>query len=259
MTTCFSPAALPIVCKDAQESQNHPKQPVLRIVSYNIRHGEGMDRKIDLKRIADVIARENPDLVALQEVDKNCQRSGSRDVAKELGVLLGMDHRFGKSMDFQDGEYGNAVLSRLEILDCRHYPIREGGEPRCALEVKVQVKGSSAPVSFISIHTDPHEENVRVKQIQTLLDTLRSVSNPIILAGDFNAERTDKSLKDFETSDWQILGKNGKKTFPSPDPEFEIDYFIIRGFPRTNSQHDVIDERMASDHRPISAIVTLQD
>ena len=236
MTTCFSPAALPIVCKDAQQSKNQPKQPVLRIVSYNIRHGEGMDGKIDLKRIADVIAREKPDLVALQEVDRNCQRSGNRDSVKELGVLLNMDYRFGKAIDFQDGEYGNAVLSRLPILDT--------------------IRHSLPAVSFICLHTDPYDESVRAKQVQALLDALRDTSNPTILAGDFNGEKTDASLKKFEAPEWLILEKGGKKTFPSNDPKIEIDFFILRGFPNTTIQHDVIDERMASDHRPISAAIT---
>ena len=215
-----------------------------------------MDGKIDLKRIADVIAREKPDLVALQEVDRNCQRSGNRDSVKELGVLLNMDYRFGKAIDFQDGEYGNAVLSRLPILDTIRHSLPTGGEPRCALEVKVQVEGVSVPVSFICLHTDPYDESVRAKQVQALLDALRDTSNPTILAGDFNGEKTDASLKKFEAPEWLILEKGGKKTFPSNDPKIEIDFFILRGFPNTTIQHDVIDERMASDHRPISAAIT---
>ena len=75
----------------------------LRLVAYNIHHGEGMDGKLDLERIARVIAAEKPDLVALQEVDKGCKRSGSIDQAAKLAKLLKMDHRFGKFMDYQGG------------------------------------------------------------------------------------------------------------------------------------------------------------
>jgi endonuclease/exonuclease/phosphatase family metal-dependent hydrolase len=87
----------------------------LRIVSYNIRHGAGLDGKVDLQRIAKVIAKEKPEVVTLQEVDQECTRSGSVDQAAELGRLLKMEHRFGKFMDFQGGEYGMAVLSRFPI------------------------------------------------------------------------------------------------------------------------------------------------
>lgn len=222
-----------------------------------------MDGKVDLKRIAAVIAKEDPDLVALQEVDRDCQRSGNRDIAKELGVLLNIHHRFGKSMSFQGGEYGNAVLSRLPILDAIRHPLPKGEEPRCALEVKVQVEGFPTPISFISIHTQAHDEpqwaDIRIKQVQALLDALRNTSHPVILAGDFNEEKTEGSLKKFEAPEWQILDKNGKKTFPSDNPTIEIDFFILRGFHKAIIQHDVIDERIASDHRPILMVITLQD
>ena len=71
----------------------------LRMVSYNIRHGRGMDGRVDLARTARVLARLKPDLVALQEVDKICTRSGGVDIAKELGRRLKMHHAFGRFME----------------------------------------------------------------------------------------------------------------------------------------------------------------
>lgn len=259
MKNCFPLEATTCACRDTEPEDNQQKIRTLRLVSYNIHHGVGMDGKLDLKRIADVIAQENPDLVALQEVDKGCHRSSNRDIAKELGAVLNMDYRFGKSMELQGGEYGNAVLSRLPILETTRHPLPAGGEPRCALEVKVQVEGFSEPVSFIGIHTEPWDEAVRVKQIQALLEALRNTSNPIILAGDFNGEKTDASLKLFEAPEWQILEKNGIKTFPADLPRIEIDFFMLRGFPCLAIEHQVIDERVASDHRPISATLTVCD
>lgn len=239
------------------------KHPMLRILSYNIRHGQGMDGKINLKRIADVITKENPDLVALQEVDKWCTRSGNRDLAKELGALLNMEHQFGNAMDFQGGEYGNAVLSRLPIIETilHQFPKgeKEDVESRCALEVKIQAKGFPGPLSFISIHLDMGYEAVRKQQVETQLNALRNTKNPIILAGDFNGEKTDASLKTLEAQEWMILDEGGKKTYPSDTPTVEIDFFALRGFPKIAIQHDVIDERMASDHRPITAVITLQN
>jgi hypothetical protein len=86
-------------------------RPTLRVVSYNIQHGAGMDRKLDLERTADVLRRLEPDLVALQEVDENCRRSKGVDQAAELGRLLGMEHRFGEFMDYDGGRSGLAVFS----------------------------------------------------------------------------------------------------------------------------------------------------
>ena len=72
----------------------------LKILSYNIKHGRGMDGKVDLPRIAKVVRSLSPDLVALQEIDRNCTRSGSIDLTAELGAMLGMEGRFGKFMDY---------------------------------------------------------------------------------------------------------------------------------------------------------------
>ena len=67
----------------------------LRVVSYKIKHGRGMDGQVNLERIAAVLRALKPDLVALQEIDNMCTRSGSIDEAAALGKLLGMEHRFG--------------------------------------------------------------------------------------------------------------------------------------------------------------------
>ena len=72
----------------------------LSVLSYNIKHGRGMDGKVDLPRIAKVIRSVSPDLVALQEIDRNCTRSGAVDLTSELGNILGMEGRFGEFMDF---------------------------------------------------------------------------------------------------------------------------------------------------------------
>jgi len=82
-------------------------------MTYNIHHGRGADGEINLERIAEVITRAKPDLVALQEVDVKTRRSGGVDQAAKLGELTGMSHFFAEAMPFQGGGYGNAVLSRI--------------------------------------------------------------------------------------------------------------------------------------------------
>jgi len=228
---------------------------MLRLLSYNIRHGKGMDERIDIHRVAEVISKSNPDLVALQEVDRFCERSGNQDTAAELGQRLDMQHRFGAFMALDGGEYGMAVLSRVPITDTARHPLPEGAEPRCALEVKVQVEELQSPVSFVCIHNDWTSERFRVQQIQALLKSVHNRDNPVILAGDFNGEQTDESMKLLGEPEWTILDKNGKKTFPSGKPEIEIDFFALRGFQNIAIEHDVIDEQIASDHMPIYAVI----
>src|SRR6188508_1637024 len=83
----------------------------LRVMTYNIHLGGlGTDGKRDLDRIADVINAANPDIVALQEVDKNVPRSGNVNEMSVLGQLTGMQWYFGKTRNLDGGEYGNGIL-----------------------------------------------------------------------------------------------------------------------------------------------------
>src|SRR5690606_15119708 len=87
----------------------------LRVLSYNIHHAEGVDRKLDVERIAKIIVAAKPDLVALQEVDQKVTRTRGVDQPAELARLTGMHMAFGGNIRLQGGEYGNAVLSRWPI------------------------------------------------------------------------------------------------------------------------------------------------
>ena len=241
---------------DAPAATTRELQP-LRLLSYNIKHGRGMDGKVDLQRIAEVISSWNPDLVALQEVDKNCKRSGEVDIAGRLGELLQMEPRFAKFMDFGGGEYGLAVLSRLPVTASIRHPLPEGAEPRCALEVQVRAAGWPVPVSFVCIHNDWTNGAIRGRQVAALLDAVASRKNPVILAGDFNGPRSDASMRALEAAGWTILPKDGEaagwNTFPSVEPTTEIDFIVTRNIGSVVSTHRVVDERVASDHRPIFA------
>jgi len=228
----------------------------LRLVSYNIKHGEGMDGKIDLARIAKVIAAEKPDLVALQEVDQKCKRSGSVDQAAELGRLLKMEHRFGKFMDFQGGEYGMAVLSRFPIEKTVVHSLPLGAEPRCALEIVVKTPGWPGKLSFIGIHNDWKNEEIRVKQVTKLMEHLEKKDHPLVLAGDFNAEPKSDSLAILEKSGWKMLRKKRANTWSSMKPTVEIDFFFAKGLPPMTFEDKVIVGEIASDHCPIVVVLS---
>ena len=225
----------------------------VRLLAYNIKHGRGMDGKIDLKRIAKVIAAHQPDLVALQEVDNRCTRSGEIDQAAELGRLLGMHHAFGTFMDFQGGQYGMAVLSRFPIKKAVRHQLPEGAEPRCAMEIEVEIRPGD-PFSFISIHNDWTKPELRVPQVKALLETVEAYSHPVVLAGDFNATRDDASMTLLKG--WNVARKEGAPdTFPSVAPKIEIDYFVIRGWRGVQGPCRVGNEQVASDHRPVFMVL----
>jgi endonuclease/exonuclease/phosphatase family metal-dependent hydrolase len=101
-------------------------------MTYNIRHGEGMDGRVDLERIAEIIRREGADIVALQEVDRGVARTARRDLSGELAALTGMTCVFSNNFHFQGGEYGNALLTRFPVREWRnrHYRMLREGEQR---------------------------------------------------------------------------------------------------------------------------------
>src|SRR5262249_10181898 len=87
----------------------------IRVLTYNIHHGEGTDGKFDLERLAKVIKSVSPDIVALQEVDQGTARASGVDQPAELAKLTGMTVVFGRNIDYQGGGYGTAVLTKLPV------------------------------------------------------------------------------------------------------------------------------------------------
>lgn len=224
------------------------------MVSYNIRHGEGMDRKLNLARTAEVLRKLKPDFIGLQEVDNVVARSGNVDQAAELGRTLGMHHAFAKFMDYQGGEYGLAVLSRFPILETHVHKLPDGAEPRVVLEVVTQPDGKGSKLSFASIHLDWTDEALRFRQITMLDKKLTYRKHPIILLGDFNAEPDSQTMK-FVKEKWAVVPKIGQRfTCPAVDPSAEIDYVVTRGIVKGATSH-VVEEVLASDHRPLVSVI----
>ncbi|MBK1829634.1 endonuclease/exonuclease/phosphatase family protein [Verrucomicrobiaceae bacterium R5-34] len=227
----------------------------LRVFSYNIHHGAGMDGALDLKRIAEVIKKQKPDIVALQEVDKHVPRSGKVDQAAELAKLLGMHYAFGKCIDLQGGEYGNAILSKYPIRDTFIHPLPGPGEPRAVLEVILNVKGKK--LSFASVHLDWKENDTRVAQISAMEKVLSLRNYPVIIAGDFNAKPDSEAMRLLATT-WSLTPKSGARlTMPANDPDKEIDYIAYRGFESVKASCLVLEEELASDHRPLIGVILL--
>ena len=108
------------------------------ILTYNIYHGEDARGQSNLDAVARIINTLRPDLVALQEVDNKTTRSKGLDLTSELANRTGLNGVFGKAMDFAGGGYGEAVLSRHQILATRNnlLPHTPNAEPRTALEIK---------------------------------------------------------------------------------------------------------------------------
>jgi len=236
-----------------------PGRP-LRVVTYNIHHGEGVDAKLDLARIAGVITAQKPDLVAVQEVDVRTRRTSSVDQAAGLAKLTGMHVAFGRTIDYQGGQYGNAVLSRfpVEKIETHSLPGEEPAERRGALAVTVRPWGrDEGVVTFVATHFDHQREPDRIRQVKEINRLfVKDDGAPVILAGDLNAVPDSEPMRVLLKEWTDAGGANGAATVPADKPRRRIDYVLLRpssGWRVVETL--VVEEPLASDHRPLLAVV----
>lgn len=231
----------------------------LRILTYNIHHGEGMDGVIDLERIAEVIKRAKPDLVALQEVDRGVERTKRVDQPAVLAKMTGMRAIFEKNIDYQGGEYGNAVLTRLPVSSFRNHKLPQSlpNEQRGMLEVHVSV--GERKLIFFATHFDYHKEDGERMESVALLKALveKNSETPIIVAGDLNARPDSRVIREttaFLTDSFDVVIGADCHTFPADHPTRRIDYLLSNNANDLRCvEHRVIPEGVASDHRPVLA------
>lgn len=242
----------------ALASSHEPTQ--VRVLSYNIHHGEGGDGQLDLERIASVITAAHVDVVALQEVDQSTQRTGGVDQARELARLTGMQVFYGKAMDYQGGAYGQALLSRWPLDDTRVHrlPNPSAREPRIA--VSAIVRPSQGRVfRIVGTHLDAgREDRDRWEQAGDLEHLFVDDPLPVILMGDFNA-RPDSRVMARLLGFWKDASvARPDFTVPAKTPTARIDYILLspaHGWRVISTR--VLPEPVASDHRPVWAELEL--
>jgi endonuclease/exonuclease/phosphatase family metal-dependent hydrolase len=204
----------------------------LRVLTFNIHHGEGTDGRVDVKRIADLILSSGADIVALQEVDRWVERSGKLDMIVNLSELTGFTYAFGKTMTYLGGEYGNGVLTRFPILEERNIAVRghDTVEPRNVMQLLLDVRGRE--VWFLNTHLDHSgDERHRLEGVRTILSVTAPCSvRAVILCGDFNAtpdERPIRELRTYFQDAWEAAGTGAGCTYPSAAPNRRLDYVFL--------------------------------
>jgi endonuclease/exonuclease/phosphatase family metal-dependent hydrolase len=246
----------------------------LRILTYNIHHGEGMDREVDLARIAAVIRSAAPDIAALQEVDQGVERTQGFDQPSELARLTGMEAAFGANLHLEGGRYGNAVLSRWPIQQShnRILPLVPGvgAEQRGVLAARIRIPRPTAVITeagaepellFLATHfdyrADPSERLQCVEAIESLL--AERLSELCILAGDLNDTPGSSTLQKL-SENWAATPPEKRLyTIPGQTPDRQIDHVLFRPARRWKIvSARAIEESQASDHRPLLVILELQ-
>jgi len=235
----------------------------LRILCYNIHYGQGTDGKYDVERLARVISRTQPDLVALQEVDVGVKRSGRVHQARRLGELTGMAVRYGPTQHYQGGLYGNAVLTRLPVLDVHIQPLpytaatpEKTTYPRGAIAVTLKGR-NGMPLRFISTHFQHNLAADRLAEAVAINEHFAGPADalPTILAGDMNATPDSEPVRRLLTRWSHATDDPTVPTAPSRNPRSRIDYIFYRAAPHLKlTRSEVIAEEIASDHRPVLAV-----
>lgn len=229
----------------------------VRVMTYNIHVGVGMDKKQDLQRIADVINQEHPDLVGLQEVDRGVKRTQGVDEIAELARMTRMEYAFAHNLDYQGGQYGVAILSRYPILktDHRMYQNKREAERRGMIRIEVNISGRR--LSFVTTHLDYQYEDGRVFEAGQLVEFLNSQKEAVILVGDFNEEPNGEAYKlvsaIFRDAWVESKTKETGLSYPADKPTKRIDYIFYRESAQVKTKKAWTVTTQASDHIPVVA------
>ena len=203
-----------------------PERKLLKIISFNIRMS-GEKTGYQPQPFADFISEQQPDLVALQEVDYKVSRSGNKDFLTELAALTGMFPIFAKAIDTGGGEYGVGILSKYPVgsSEVEALPFPSGAkEKRVALICHITFP-DNFDMKFISTHLDHSSEAVRSEMVQGLNSkNILSGNNPVIVCGDFNAKPFESTIA-VGMKRWKPVGDN-TNTYPSDNPSSKIDYIF---------------------------------
>jgi endonuclease/exonuclease/phosphatase family metal-dependent hydrolase len=243
----------------------------VRVLTYNVHSCVGIDGRLSPQRVARVIARYRPDVVALQEVDVERLRTGRVDQAGVIAECLQMDYHFHPALQLEEEAYGDCILSRLPMRLIRKGrlptpPHKTRREPRGALWVAVDLGGRTLQVVNTHLGLRARE---RWLQMRALLgeDWLggRTQRGSVILCGDLNASPQSPvwrlcalTLLDVQTGAWEHAPR---RTWFGWYPIARIDHIFV------DAQFKVLYvdvgadylARIASDHRPLFAELKIRD
>jgi endonuclease/exonuclease/phosphatase family metal-dependent hydrolase len=229
----------------------------IRVMTYNIHVGIGMDKKLDLQRIAGVINQERPDLVGLQEVDRGVQRTQRIDEIAELAKLTRLDYAFAFNLAYQGGQYGVAILSRFPIRATEHLLYKNLREAERRGFIRAEVKIDGRVVHFVTTHLDYQHDDGRLFEAQQMLAGLSKVNGPLIVVGDFNdlpTGQTYQLMRDSFADAWiDGRGTGEGLSYPADKPAKRIDFIFTRSIDRIRTKRAWIVQTPASDHIPVVA------
>lgn len=233
---------------------------ILNIMTYNLRFGE----LASLEDMAAFINEAKPDIVALQECDWKTKRElapkqNGKAFVNELAYFTEMFGIYGKAIDYKNGYYGIGILSQYPIVRSERIFLpnpEPKTEQRVMLVADIELPDKTI-LTFISTHLEVSSPKTREEQIKFINEWIKSIENPVILAGDLNAIPSDEEIVN-GFSGWKNM-TNTEFTFSTVDPLIKIDY--IYGYPENKMEMistKVYIESKLSDHFPVSSIISIK-
>jgi endonuclease/exonuclease/phosphatase family metal-dependent hydrolase len=246
-----------------------PRDGAVRVLVYNIHAGKDAAGRPNLQDVAALVRSSAADVVLLQEVDRGTRRSGEVDQLEALVQGTAFAGAFGRTLDYDGGQYGIAALSRHGFTSHETLPLpvipvqaRAGGshEPRAALVAIAATRFGEWQV--IATHLDAsRDDGYRQQEADRLGEILRGRTTggrPLLLGGDINATPDSAvvaKLIGFGLRDaWAECGQGNGYTYPSDEPVKRIDYLFLSERLRCTGARVI--ETTISDHRPLLVTVT---
>lgn len=232
---------------------NISAQEKIRLMSYNVHNGIGLDNKTDYVRIAEIIKTHNPDVVAIQELDSATTRSNRAVVLNEIALNSQMYPTYGAAINFSGGKYGLGILSKEKPLSFRNIPLPGREEARTLLIAEFE------DYIFACTHLSLTEED-RDLSLDILNNESKKHSKPFFIAGDFNSQPEEHFMKSFQSC-FKLLSSPKHPTYPSDEPNITIDYIAVSSKDTSavvTTKKEVLKENIASDHRPVLCDVMLK-
>lgn len=230
-------------------------------MSYNIHIGMPPTKPgiTDIDAIVKAIKEQDPDIIALQEVDVNTARTGKINEAAVIASKLNMNFFFAKAIDHDGGDYGVAILSKYPLSETAIHRLTtiEGtkGEPRVMATAKVTLNNGKS-FRFACTHLDAQGNSTnRDKQIAEINAISAAEVLPLIIAGDFNAEPESSVIKKLDEAFTRTC-LSCEPTFPVVKPRITIDFIAFKKSSKFKTlSHSVVQEHYASDHLPVLALL----
>lgn len=222
-----------------------PEVKTVRLMSYNVKNGFGLDDSTAYARTASVILKEHPDVVAIQELDSVTGRSQGVYVLGELAKETKMYDTYAPAIEYDGGKYGIGILSKEKPLNVYRHALPGREEARTMLLVEFP------QYIYVCMHLSLTEEDA-LASLPIIQEETARFQKPVFIAGDWNVTPGMPFIQDIQR-EFTLLTDTTQFTFPADTPNCTLDYIAVRkaGADLVEYAAHVTDAPVESDHRPV--------